>query len=140
MKQKYSKAWSTRRTPGVFSVFSLLQSLKSCCTDIQREEITRAALGEKAVRVPSAFVMLLKAGSHATRAVGKAQRGGKLAWKKSSEVSFHRDTVFSGGTEGQCLSVFTPMGTRPVAGLSKDQREIGTVPITAIDAGVVLAS
>lgn len=91
MEQKYSKAWSTRRTPGVFSVFSLLQSLKSCCTDIQREEITCAALGEKAVRVPSAFVMLLKAGSHATRAVGKAQRGGKLAWKKPSEVSFHRE-------------------------------------------------
>ena len=108
--------------------------------DVQRWELTCAALGKKAVHVPSAFVMLLKAGSHVTRAAGKAQRGGKLAWKKSSEVSVHRDTIFSGGREGQCLSMYTPMGPSSVAGLSGDQREMGTIPIVAIDVSMVLAS
>lgn len=45
--QQGRKAWSTRRTPGILSVLSLLQSLKSCCTHVQREEINRAALGKK---------------------------------------------------------------------------------------------
>lgn len=104
--------------------------------DVQRGELTYAALGEKAVPVPSAIVMLLKAGSHVTHAAGKAQSGRKLAWKKSSEVSFHGDTIFS----GQCLSMCTPMGPSSVAGLSEDQREIGTVSIVAIDVSMVLAS
>lgn len=108
--------------------------------DVQRGELTCAALGEKAVHVPSAFVMLLKAGSNVTHATGKAQRGGKLPWKKSSEVSFHRDTIFSERREGQCLSVCTPMGSSSVAGLSEDQRQIGTVPIVATGVGTVLAS
>ena len=44
------------------------------------------------MRVPSAFVVLLQAGSRVTRAAGEARGGGNLAWKKSSEVSFRRDT------------------------------------------------
>lgn len=58
--------------------------------DVQRGELTCAALGEKAVHVPSAFGVL-------PVAAGKAQGGGKLPWKKSSEVSFHRDMGFSKG-------------------------------------------
>lgn len=90
--------------------------------------------------MPSAFVMLLKAHSHITRAAGKAQRGGKLAWKKSSEVSFHRDAILSGRREGQCISVCTPMVPSSVAGLSEDQRETEAIPIVAIDVSKVLAN
>lgn len=93
--------------------------------DVQRGELTCAALGEKAVRVPSAFGVL-------PIAAGRARRGGKLPWKKSSEVSFHRDSIFSEGTEGQCHSVCTPMGASSWAGLPGDQWEIGTIPIVAI--------
>lgn len=92
--------------------------------DVKRGEITCAALGKTAVHLPSAFFMLLKAGSHVTRDAGKARRGGKLTWKKSSEVSFHRDTIFSGEREDQHLSVCTPMDPSTVTGLSEDQQEM----------------
>lgn len=43
--------------------------------------------------------------SRVTCAAGRAQGGGKLLWKESSKVSFHRDTVVSGGWGRQCLCV-----------------------------------
>lgn len=64
--------------------------------DVQRWEFTWAALGRKAVLVPSAAVTLLRAAATLLVLLGKHREVGSCC-ALSSKVSFHRDTIVSGG-------------------------------------------
>lgn len=98
------KAWSTRSTSGILSVLSLPWPLKSpcCCMDVQRGELTCAALGKS-----SACAFCLRATAQSRQSCysccWESTEAGEMAWKKPSEASLQRDTIFSAGREGQCL-------------------------------------
>lgn len=134
------KAWSTRSTWGILSVLSLPWPLRSpcCCMDVERGELTCAALGKSCA---CAFCLRAAAQSRQScySCCWESTEAGEVAWKKPSEVSFHRDTIFSAGREGQCLSVHTPMGPSSVAGLSEDPGKTGAIPIMATDVGMILS-
>lgn len=83
------------------------------------------------------LLLLPRADRGATHAAGKAHRAGDKAWRKPSEVSLHRDTIFSVGREGQCLSGHPPTGPSSVSGLTEDLGKTGAIPIMAIDVGMV---
>lgn len=130
------KAWSTRSTSGIPFVPAMASE----------EPVLLQGCSERGINLCCPWQKLclcLLPWSHCseqarvTCAAGKAQGAGEMAWKKLSEVSFHRDTISSVGREGQCLSLHTPMGHPQW--LTEDLGKTGAIPFMAIDAAMVFS-